>query len=302
MAQHVKPNLKVLSECSLGNAVSAWNQGFAGYVVDMTLTVDGYLARLYTEQISPELSFIAFVGDKPAGFLLNGIRIESNGRKVAWNGGTGVASEFRGQGVGTFLMEAAIELYEKTGIDVATLEAVSNNISAISLYQKFGYANVERLVFLEHQGSLGNDSFLSVNDSYSVRSVSPLAVSQLPFYPDVVPWQAHWQNLFRNGGEALIVADGKEGDVGYALYKRDFTEHGRLKRITLSQCGCDPTCSDVEAVVRTALKQVFSPLDVECERMTHNFSTKNSVVTRMLERAGFSNFIEQVHMVKTFPR
>jgi hypothetical protein len=60
----------------------------------MTLSLNGYLARLIAEDLSMEHSLVALCDGKPAGFLLNGIR-DCGAFRVAWNGGTGVKPEFR---------------------------------------------------------------------------------------------------------------------------------------------------------------------------------------------------------------
>jgi len=125
-SSRTKIEIRPLSSCSFDDAVKIWNQGFEGYFVDLTLSLDNYLARLHSEELSPAHSLVAFCEGKPAGFLLNGIRM-SAGRKVAWNGGTGVSPEFRGRGVGKALMRATIDLYDENGVEWATLEAISEN-------------------------------------------------------------------------------------------------------------------------------------------------------------------------------
>src|SRR6185436_18626630 len=116
--------IRRLSTCSFDDALKIWNEGFQGYFVDMTLSLDRYLSRLQREGLSPEYSLMAFSDGMPAGFLLNGIRTNA-GRKVAWNGGTGVRPQLRGRGVGKALMRATVGLYQELGIQIATLEAIS---------------------------------------------------------------------------------------------------------------------------------------------------------------------------------
>ena len=290
--------IRRLNTCTFDEAVQIWNEGFKGYLVDMTVSLDAYLRRFQGDGLSTEHSFIAFRNGKPAGFLLNAIRT-NGGQRVAWNGGTGVSPEFRGQGVGRILVEAALALYAEEGVELATLEALTSNEVAISLYQKCGYEIIDRLVFLEHHGSL-RKSFSGQRDvaSYAVRLVSSAAVAGLAFYNPCVPWQGQWQSLLINGGGGLIVSDARGDDVGYALYKRIFDEEGRATIVYLYQCAAAPGHQNAETIVARALEEVFSTLDLECR--THNLSKKNELVCQLLDEAGFTTFVEQVHMARTF--
>jgi len=294
-----KPEIRRLNECTFADAVKIWNEGFQGYFVDMTMSLDRYLSRLQSEGLSAELSLMAFCDEKPAGFLLNGIRTGA-GRKVAWNGGTGVSPEFRGRGVGKALMHATMDLYRQQQIDVATLEAISENEAAISLYRQFGYEVVDRLVFLTHKGDLNEHAFDRPNShSYSAAESAPYLVGELEFYEELAPWQGHWQSLVRHNGAGLIVTNANGAAVGYALYRKKRDDHSRTVEIALHQCVARPG-SDAEAIIACALRSVYAPLDLECTRSTYNFSKSNQAVQRMLLEAGFASFIEQVHMVRTF--
>jgi ribosomal protein S18 acetylase RimI-like enzyme len=291
--------IRRLSACSFDDAVKVWNEGFQGYFVDMTLSLDRYLSRLQREGLSPELSLLAFSEGTPAGFLLNGIRTNP-GPKVAWNGGTGVSPQFRGRGVGKALMRATVDLYKELGIQVATLEAISENKSAISLYQQFGYEVVDHLVFLNHEGELNERAFRQPNSqTYSTAQVAPYVVGELEFYQESAPWQGHWQSLLRHNGEALVVSNADGAAVGYALYKKKRDEKGMITEIALHQCVAIPG-ADTEAIIGCALQSLYAPLDLECKRSTYNFSKSNEAVLTMLTEAGFTSFIEQVHMVRTF--
>ena len=291
--------IRRLSACSFDDAVKIWNEGFQGYFVDMTLSLDRYLSRLQREGLSPEFSLMAFSDGTPAGFLLNGIR-NNPGRKVAWNGGTGVSPQFRGCGVGKALMQATVGLYQELGIQIATLEAISENEPAISLYRQFGYEVVDRLVFFNHEGELNERAFRQPNSQkYTAARVAPYIVGQLDFYQESAPWQGHWQSLIRHHGGALIVLNADGAAVGYALYKKKRDEKGMITEIALHQCVAMPG-ADTEAIIGCALRTLYAPLELECTRSTYNFSKSNEAVVTMLIEAGFTSFIEQVHMVRTF--
>ena len=53
--------------------------------------------------------------------------------------GMGIIKEFRGQGIGTELLSAAIEQAKKTGLEKIELNVYSENDKAIHLYKKLGF-------------------------------------------------------------------------------------------------------------------------------------------------------------------
>ena len=287
-------DIRQLSTCSFNDALQAWNEGFQGYFVDMTASLDKFLSRIQSESLSPESSLIAFCEGRAAGILLNGIRM-SGDVKVAYNGGTGVSPEFRGRGVGKALMRATLDFYKRNSVQAATLEAISENERAIALYERFGYKITDRLLFLEQQGPL--PAFGTINtDDYSVQHVAPQLVGRLEFYDQAAAWQAQWQSLVVNNGEAAIVKDRSGTAVGYALYKRKFDEAGEVSRIALYQCVARDGLLDAESVIYAALQEVYGPAGLECRRTTYNLRAGNNIVSDILKQAGFKLFIEQVHM------
>ena len=284
--------LKRMNTCSFQNVIDAWNEGFQGYFVEMTLTLEQLLARIIAEGILLEFSFIAFVDDRPVGFLFNGIR-EVSSRKRAWNGGTAVVSEFRGKGIGRLLVNAAVEMYTSEGVNLATLEAISSNYAAIALYESCGYQVIDELTFL--QTELKIDDFPTTR-SYSVRQVHPAVVGSLDFYNDECSWQGHWMSVVLNHGEALVVLDEQDNPVGYALSKKRFDDAGQFVSIALYQCEVSPNRHDKDQIIATALNAAFVPAAGPCLRRTNNLSESNRTVVGLLEKAGFTTFIEQVHM------
>ena len=285
--------IEPLSSCSLAEAVQVWNEGFRGYFADMTLSLDGYLARMYEEGMSAENSLVAYYDGKLAGCLLNGIRANGT-RKMAWNGGTGVIAEFRGRGVGKALVRAALNLYGERQVDVATLEALAQNEPAIKLYQSCGYEVVDRLILLQHDGKV---QFPEPRHSYSIKTVTPYEVGQLEFYQNGAPWQSQWQGMMTNHGKAAVVYE-NDSPVGYVLYRKRFDDQGKPNGIRLHQCLAKPGHEYSEAIVLTALRYAYSPLDHDFHRGTHNLSQSNEIVCTILRDAGFTTFVEQVQMEK----
>ncbi|MDQ0875654.1 GNAT superfamily N-acetyltransferase [Paenibacillus sp. V4I3] len=161
---------KKMSELSAEDMVSLWNKGFEGYFINSTLSLDKFLSRTVNEGLSLEHSLVMYENSAPIGFVMNGFRgIE--GKRVAWNGGTGIAPEQRGKGIGKILMKRNLQLYREQGVDIALLEALIQNKAAIKLYQSVGYGITEQLISLQHTEAL-DASLLQSNNVFSEKTVT----------------------------------------------------------------------------------------------------------------------------------
>jgi GNAT superfamily N-acetyltransferase len=287
--------VKRLKDCTIEEGVKAWNVGFEGYYFDATTTSENFITRLVSEGLSPYLSVVAFKDNKPVGIVKNGVR-QVNGKKIAWNGGTGVASEFRKQGIGHILMEETLKIYQEEGVDLATLEAISDNERAIALYQKIGYELVDDLVYLELKGSLPIEETLS-NQDYCIERATPQQIGSLPFYKGLNPWQTHWQAA--KEGEALLVKDEEGVEIGYAYFKRTFDPQGKHVGTVLFQCESDSNREDAERIVHFLLQHVFNSFQEDIRRVIPNLPKRQSSLTyKVLEQLGFKPIGNQVYMIK----
>ncbi|WP_235827888.1 GNAT family N-acetyltransferase [Brevibacillus migulae] len=289
--------IKRLSTCTFSEAAEIWNKGFEGYFVDATTTDERFAARLGMEGLSPSLSVVAYVDDEPVGMVLTGIR-NIQGKKVAWNGGTCIATAYRGQGLGKILMKAVLQVYEEEGVEWGTLEAFRENEKAIALYKAMGYDIVDRLLFLQRTEAFDRTNPFSQAEGAQYRYASgvPADVQGLSFYQAMAPWQTQWAGL--RDGQSVLVKDQAGEAIGYALYRRAFDPAGAVSAITLFQCAAAPEREDADEIIRFALNHVFEPEREVAKRGTFNFPAGQERVVRILEEAGFSPSIEQVYMMK----
>lgn len=289
--------IKRMSDCTIAEITKAWNRGFEGYFFPITMTEESIVQRLGAEGYTISLSVVAYDGDEPIGLVASGLRTV-NGRKVAWNGGTGVATQYRRKGVGRQLMQATLELYREAGVEDATLEAISKNEKAIALYQQLGYEVVDRLLFWQHTGPLAPDAFgVQRTESYRVRTGIAQEAALLPFYQADAPWQNQWMSL--RDSEVILIDDLEGQTVGYAMYKRTLNEEGNVAAITLRQCAAKPDHPDAENILRLALSKLYAPHALDCRRTTFNLPATEKRLLEILESAGFGpSETEQVYMVK----
>lgn len=289
--------IKRLSECSLEDVLRAWNEGFEGYSAPVQMDMDSFLARVVSEGLSPSLSIVAYSNDRPIGILLSGIRTIS-GKKVAWNGGTAVAKDFRHQGIGKLLMEELFTLYENENVEIASLEALYDNEKAISLYKGYGYEVVDELHFLELKDHLNID--LSTNEgNYTVQSSVVSQLEHLPFYKGMNPWQTHWRSA--KDAQVVVAIDENLKEVGYAYYRKAFDHKGEHVATVLFQCETDPSRADSESIVNFLLKQVFGTFSDNIRRVIPNLPINSSNETyERLSNLGFKTIAKQVYMMKNF--
>ncbi|GIN87330.1 hypothetical protein J6TS2_37160 [Heyndrickxia sporothermodurans] len=259
--------IKRLIDCTLTEAVKAWNEGFEGYYFDATTTPDNFIKRMVNEDLSPLLSIVAFEDNQPIGIVMNGVR-DIKGIKVAWNGGTGVAKEYRSKGVGKKLMNSTLSILKEEGIDLATLEAISDNTKAISLYKNMGYLVDDDVEYLNLNGKLPQN-----------------------------PRQTQWQSA--KNSEGIILKDENGNELGYAYYQKIFNSKGSHISTTLFQCEPKPDRTDSEEIIYFILGQVFGDFKDDIKRSIPNLPiNKNNLLLTTLKQIGFQTIAKQVYMIK----
>jgi GNAT superfamily N-acetyltransferase len=275
---------KRLTDCTPEEMISAWNSGFEGYIVQMEMTVDLFFTRLVNEGLSLQQSFVAFDKEQPVAIVVNGFRT-INGKKTAWNGGTGVAVPYRGKGVSRLIMEETLSIYKEADVEVATLEAIKENEKAIRLYEKFGYRVTDSLVFMSGTPELTR------NSAIQTKSVRPEQLQTLNIYKENTPWQCQWQSV--KSGEAQVYYDQNDNLVGYSLYKRVWNPKGDLEKVFLYQLELFQGIEGIHGILAAIANQ---------DKGSVIFTTVNAPIsnpiTQYLMENGFLISTEQVQMVK----
>ncbi|MCM3719418.1 GNAT family N-acetyltransferase [Fictibacillus phosphorivorans] len=282
--------IKRFDEISYKEAITLWNESWKHYFSDMTMDLNRFLQKVTGEGISLEHSVVAVYEGKLAGFALNSFRT-INGKRFVWNGGTAIAPDFRGMGIGEKLIQACLEIYEEQNVDFARLEAIKENEKAIKLYEKMGYQTFEELSFLLHEGEISVIQGSSSN--VVVKNATIQEVLSLSFFEPLTAWQTQFQSL-KDFSCALAVDGGRP--VGYAVYKKSFKETGELAGIVLYQCAIDTKCDLEEETTANLINFAFAPEAGAIRRLTMNLPKKQDTLSRLLKKAGFTTFVEQVHM------
>ncbi|SDT43766.1 Ribosomal protein S18 acetylase RimI [Paenibacillaceae bacterium GAS479] len=280
-----------LSELPIHQASELWNQCFEGYVSNMSMPADRFLARIVQECLALEHSLACYVDEQPAGIVMNSLR-DDDGILSAWNRGTAIKPEFRGQGVGKALMLRNLELYKQLGVRRAHLEAITTNDNAVQLYTNIGYGIRDRLVILSTEKPLRH-----VDDTFNPYSI----IKGRGMETMTIPWFVNgdiWQNSLPSLKDAdLAIVQDQDGAAGFALFKQSFDSSGLLSSIALFRCEVRPGHSAATAVRRAALQAVW-PSTFEGKRMAFNIRRSDAGLLELLAELGFTETMEQLFMVK----
>lgn len=285
--------IKKLSQVTLEEALTAWNKGFEGYIVPIKMDIQAFVNRIASEGLSPEKSIVVFMHGEPCGIIMNGFR-EINGRKIAWNGGTGIAPQYRGKGLSAAMMSEVLSIYKAENAHTAVLEAIEENERAIKLYKKAGYAITDQLLYLNKK--LTHKEIDSLTESrLAIKKIYPEQLQSLSFYDSDAAWQCQWQSAKQ--GEAAVLKSEAGKEEGYILYKRVLEAGGRTERIIIYQLNFTDG-SAYEAMTESILGHLFLDQDDSIDFTAVNISVSNPA-SKALLKMGFEKKIGQVMMKKT---
>lgn len=130
--------IKDLGATPLSVIVDCLTESFKGYFVELPSDVAYWENRYKNARVDYSLSYGVFDGDKLVAFIINCIDIQ-NGKKTAYNTGTGVLPSYRGKAMVDKLYEHAVPLLKKKGVEQLSLEVIQTNERAIHVYKRLGF-------------------------------------------------------------------------------------------------------------------------------------------------------------------
>lgn len=288
-------SVKKWSHCTVQETSALWNMAFYDYPVPMMMSPLQLMTRMAQEELDPDLSFVVVDEARPIGFALNGIRTSADGL-TAWNGGTAVLTKYRGQGVGSALLEESIAMYGDKQVTLASLEAFERNEKAIVLYEKHGYQVEDTLSLYSYSHSsmptIWQDK---LPDGYSIAFKPAADVREISYAPRHPVWQTDWRSL--SDGYSVMMKNQEGAILGYALCRPIRDHRGHLTGIALMQCVHDPTCADPEATIRNLLQYVFTAPGVSRFKASH-IPARHTVLNAVLQDVGFRRDASLVHMIR----
>lgn len=172
---------KTLENLSVIELTSLFNEAFANYFVKINLTPEILQEKINSEKIILNKSVGLFTNNQVVGFIFHALR---NG--VAYNAGTGVIEQFRGQNATVKMYDFILPRLKIEGVTKIVLEVIDKNIQAIKSYEKVGFTK-ERKLF-------GFKGKLLVSEGNSSIKIVGIENNRLKELQSFWNWEPTWQH------------------------------------------------------------------------------------------------------------
>lgn len=280
--------IQQINQIGISELHKTFNKAFSDYVLPMHVTVQQLAENLRRDGIDFKFSAGAFEEGKLVGFILNSLE-EWNKVKTAYNGGTGVVPDFRGQRLTRRMYEYLLPHLQKAGVQQCLLEVIGINQIALRTYQSIGF---------EHNRALNcykaNLKDLAVippkrDASFQIREISAPDWELVQKFWDYQPsWQYSIQSVKRLSGKIYFLgAFEQEELLGYAA----ITPHSnRIAQFAVSPQHRGRGIG--RALFGQIARQASGPLVVI------NVDQTSSDTNQFLRDLGFTCFTKQIEMIK----
>lgn len=182
--------IRSLKNTSFDQLYKAFENAFAEYEVQ--LTRHQLEAMLQRRGFCHELSFGAFDGDELVSFTFNGVG-NFNGKKTAYDTGTGTTKAYRGLGLAQQIFTHSIPYLKADGIEQYLLEVLQHNDGAVHLYKKMGFEVVREFEYFVFTQNELKKEYKPLGADYNIQENIPLSEIEGSQYWDFYP---SWQNSF----------------------------------------------------------------------------------------------------------
>lgn len=210
--------IKSLTNIDFETIFKAFSKAFADY--DIQLNKYELKTMWKRRGFNPDLSFAAFNGEDIAAFTLNGIG-DFNGRKMAYDTGTGTLKEYRGKGLATKIFTYSIPFLKEANINYYILEVLKHNKQAISVYQKIGFEiSREFNFFIWNNEEIKIDSIKN-KYSYLIEPINVNKYDTIPTFWDFYPsWQNSFESIQRTSEDFICLgAFSNKKIIGYCVFE-----------------------------------------------------------------------------------
>ncbi len=263
-----------LGHTDFNTIMSCFLSAFENYFVKMPTDYNFYKNRWKAAKVNFNLSYGMFDGDKLVGFIIHAID-DRHGERIAFNTGTGVIPEYRGQKIVKSIYKYAISDLKRQGITKSVLEVITENEKAVNAYQGVGF-NICK-TFKCFAGDLSTDE-------------TKVVLKKMPFYEidweqipnqDTYSWDFHSRCLENGNSDYYYVYHEDKIESFFAIN----TENGTINQLEVL-VNQNENWKRLFQAVQSIAKQV----------RIINVDDRLEEKLRAIENIGLSNTVNQYEM------
>lgn len=272
--------IKSLKNTEINELVTVFNQSFSDYIVPFKITKEQLENKIKSDNIKLEFSIGAFENNKLIGFILHGFNF-INGNKIAYNAGTGVIPEKRGNKITFKLLEHIIPKLKEQNVTKIKLEVITENEIAFRTYKKIGFEIIRELNC--YKGQIKS----KIESKYKIHPLKNCDWELLKSFWD---WDPTWQNSISSAENTnylstVIGAFDSNLLIGYLIYNPN---SNRIQQFAVNK----------EHRNQGVGKQLFQYISRENEKefSTINIDTNSINTNDFLLSLGLDVYIKQYEM------
>ncbi|MBE9488365.1 MAG: GNAT family N-acetyltransferase [Bacteroidetes bacterium] len=194
--------IKSLAKIEKSTIYKAFNQAFEDYDVHINeLELQKMLSR---RGFNSELSFAIFEKNKIIAFTLNGIGI-FNGKKTAYDTGTGTLKKYRGKGLATKIFNYSIPYLKEKEVKQYLLEVLQHNEKAVSIYKKLDFTKSREFnYFIQKNINISID--ITNPNLFNIKHLNNNDLKLVHNFWDFNPsWQNNFEAIYKNPKDFIFL-------------------------------------------------------------------------------------------------
>ena len=269
---------RTLQQTPLEELSVVFNQAFQNYFVEIALTPEQLAGKFAADGVRLDLSVGAFYREKLVGFIFHGTNEQAENR-VAYNGGTGVIPEYRGQQLTIKMYEFILLILKQEEVKKIRLEAITENIRAIKSYTDLGFSIIRKVDCFR-----GN--FKTKETSHEIILQQQIDEETAQQLWEVTPtWQNSFLSVRRQAKAVQCLIVKKENQVaGYLLLH---TKNGRVMQFAVHPQWRNNGIASALFQKAAQLKETLAII---------NLDSKSEITTSFLKKHGFNYTLSQYEM------
>jgi ribosomal protein S18 acetylase RimI-like enzyme len=273
-----------LQNTPIDTIAECFNKAFATYFVPIKLDSPLLRDKIKSENILLEHSIGVTIDNQLAGFILIGIDKQKN---IAYNAGTGVIPEYRGQKLTEKMYPFLLSNLKKIEIHHHLLEVICGNLKAIRIYEKLGYFVLRKVICYKGKVSEPN------NYNYKIEAIALPDETKVKLFWNHYPTYQNSTNVIKNNPEkhSAFGSFDNEKLIGYIIFDKN--------TLRVKQFGIDNAFRN-KGLGHQLFYEVQNQLP-EKEITLINIDDEDFETNDFLRNIGFKTLIEQYEMeLKTY--